>query len=294
MDHSNSALARYLPSPLPVIHPVPEVEAEDELLEVYQDTKKILRAPWMGVVTMAFAHYPHFYQTLWQGLRPALDSVAFQRACVDLRHHIEHCVTQLPVSRLTSRLSDLGYAEAEIDAIRDTIETFSAGNMPYLLLATQARLLLEGHALSNKTSIERLPSNSSETNRSALSLMEPHHCLPDTLELYDRIKKQLGLPFVNTDYRALARWPSYFLEAWDDLSKHLATPPYSRIVEGIHQAATDLALELPNPNHLTPSTLQQAAAKDANLQEVLSVVQLFQYLLPGLTANVAVFRTQLT
>ena len=288
-----SPLARYLPSPLPAIHPVAEIEAEGELLEIYKDTKQVLRVPWMGVVTMAFAHYRQFYKTLWQELRPVLNSQEFQTACATLRHRVESLARRLPTPDLTTALINRGYARREISAIQETIEVFSAGNMPYLLLATQARLLLEGHTLSKKTEVAAIATISSETSRDALPLMEPHHCLPDMLELYNKLKSQLGLPFVNTDYRALARWPSYFQMAWDDLSVHLATPEYTRVVEEIHHTAIDLARQLPNPNGLTPSALQKAAARDASAEEVVSVVQLFQYLLPGLVTNIAVFRTQL-
>lgn len=39
--------------------------------------------------------------------------------------------------------------------------------------------------------------------------------------------------------------------------------------------------------------MRDAALSDAALQEVLSVVRLFQWLLPGLAVNVAFFRGQL-
>lgn len=50
---------------------------------------------------------------------------------------------------------------------------------------------------------------------------------------------------------------------------------------------------LPNATGLTPDDLRDAATSDASLEEVLSVVRLFQWLLPGLAVNVAFFRRQL-
>ena len=44
--------------------------AEVELKSRYEDAKAVLGVPWMGVVMMAFAHYPNFYDMLWQGVRP--------------------------------------------------------------------------------------------------------------------------------------------------------------------------------------------------------------------------------
>jgi hypothetical protein len=50
---------------------------------------------------------------------------------------------------------------------------------------------------------------------------------------------------------------------------------------------------LPNPGGLTADALTDAAGKDASAAEVLEVVRLFQWLLPGLITNVAYFRSQL-
>ena len=69
--------ARLKPSPIPPIHPVPEYLADEALAAVYADTKTVLQVPWMGVVTMAFAHYRNFYQTLWTGLRELAVSAEF-------------------------------------------------------------------------------------------------------------------------------------------------------------------------------------------------------------------------
>jgi len=50
---------------------------------------------------------------------------------------------------------------------------------------------------------------------------------------------------------------------------------------------------LPNPNPLDAASLRAAAETDAPLDEIRDVCRLFQYLLPGLTVNVAHFRRQL-
>lgn len=64
------AFPRLKPTPLPAIAPVPEDVAEGRLKAVYESTKRGLGVPWMGVVAMAFARYPTFYEVLWSGLEP--------------------------------------------------------------------------------------------------------------------------------------------------------------------------------------------------------------------------------
>jgi len=111
--------------------------------------------------------------------------------------------------------------------------------------------------------------------------------------LYTDIRDTLGLPFVNTDYRAFARWPSYFSAAWPDLKVAIQTSSYEVHVGRVHERALSIAAELPNTTGLTSTALQAAAERDVSIEEVLAVVRLFQWLLPGLAINVAFLRTAL-
>ncbi|QFU01059.1 (R)-2-haloacid dehalogenase [Halomonas sp. THAF5a] len=285
-------LPRRLPDPLPTIHPVAEREADGPLRATYEDTKRILQVPWMGVVTMALAHYPRFYAALWQGLRPLYESRQFIEACQRLRARVEHHASHLAPGSLVADLLEEGYSHRELEEIRRLIEVFSHGNMPYLLIASQARTLMEGLPLSTATEVTPA-STAPPAKAGSLILMEPHHGNSEHKALYRQIRTTLGLPFVNTDYRALARWPGYFTRAWHDLAPRIDSESYRAITQDIHVTALDLVAELPNPNQLLPQQLTAAAVQDASHEEVLEVTRLFQYLLPGLVTNIAVFRAQL-
>ena len=287
-------MQRLKPDPIPAIHPCPEHLADMRLSAVYADTKATLGVPWMGVVTMAFAHYPAFYATLWAGLRGVCRTDAFVDACASLRSHVEAQAAQMQPEYLPADLRALGYTEPELDQIRRLIEVFSAGNMPYLLIATVARLLLEGHGfataampVSQRIAVPAMP------GAAALTLVEPHHADMPTQRVYQDIRQTLALPFVNTDYRALARWPSYFGLAWTRLKPQVGTASYEAAVASTHGFAVELAAALPLPDDLTSAALAAAAERDASVTEVLAVVRLFQWLLPGLAANVAGFRMQM-
>ncbi len=286
-------LQRFKPSPLPVVHPVPEYLADVALKAVYEDTKTVLQVPWMGVVTMAFAHYPTFFQTLWDGLKDLAASREFVEACTDLRTFAESAALELSPGSIVSALTESGYAEREIEDIRTSNEVFSHGNMPYLMIATAARLLLEDHKLSEQTSVTAFQGRHGPSTENRLVLMELHHADAPTAAVYDSIKSALGLPVVNTDYRAFARWPSYFALAWQELSEKVSTDAYENQVAAVHNFAVERMLALPNPGGLTPEGLQQAATNDAPLEEIRDAVCLFQWLLPGLITNVAFFRAQL-
>ncbi|MBY6201429.1 halocarboxylic acid dehydrogenase DehI family protein [Maritalea mobilis] len=286
-----SDLPRLKPVPLPAIHPVPEYEAAGALADAYARTKRGLGVPWMGVVAMAFAHYPNFYNCLWTALEPVIGTEAFASFCRSLRDAAETQAERLGPPDILPRLESMGYGRREIDEIRACNEVFSDGNMPYLLMATLARLLLEGHAWQGQASAgtRQTPVDASPKP----TLMEAHHVDPTMAAIYQDIRETLGLPFVNTDYRAFARWPSYFAPAWADLKGAVTGPGYVDAVEHVHRIATELALALPNAARLTSEALRDAAKADAELDDVLSVVRLFQWLLPGLAVNVAFLRAQI-
>ena len=290
---TSEPLPRHKPEPIPPIQPLPERLATGQRRVVYEDTKTVLQVPWMGVVTMAFAHYPQFYETLWHGIRPLCASAPFVEACTQLRQTAETAAATLGASPLAAPLDAMGYDVHERDTIRALIEIFSHGNMPYLLIATAARLLLEGEALSTAREAPAFAGRHGPEAGGALTLVESHHADAALRALYADIRETLGLPFVNTDYRALARWPSYFDLAWDDLKGRITTPDYAPAVASVHDKALSLMRTLPNPGGLTHEALADAAARDGDLAEIRAVVRLFQWLLPGLATNVAVFRAQL-
>lgn len=286
-------LARHKPTPVPKVHPLPEYAADGERLAFYEDTKSVLRVPWMGVVTMAFSHYPTFYGCLWSGLRDLAASREFIDACAALRAHAEAEAAQLAPDDLSDSIAEIGYARREVRDIRAMIEIFSHGNMPYLMIATAARLLLEGHELSPDTAVTPCAERHGPSLEKYLVLIEPHHADQPTVDVYEDIKATLGLPFVNTDYRALARWPTYFAKAWSDLAPKVLSAEYEPVVTSVHDFAVTRMTDLPNPGRLTPDMLMEAAAKDAPVEEITDVVRLFQWLLPGLITNVAYFRAQI-
>jgi len=288
----NPNLPRLKPNPIPKIAPIPEHLAEPALKEIYEDTKAALQVPWMGVVAMSFARYPRFYATLWGGFRELSASAQFLAACHELRQEAESASLSAP--SILRKLHELGYTEPEISEIRALIETFSHGNMPYLLIATAARLLLEGNEIGTSRSISKpVRSRHGPAAGGKLVLMEPHHAERQLQALYDDLKSTIGLPFLNTDYRALARWPSYFDVAWRSLKPLIGSPAYDEAVDRVHKKAVALVLALPNPGELTRAKLIAAADEDTGAESVLNVVRLFQWLLPGLVVNVACMREQI-
>ena len=287
-------IERVRPDPIPAIHPLPEYLAAGQRAEWYEDTKRVLQVPWMGVVTMGYAHYPTFFGELWRGLKPLCESRPFVEAFQGLRKYVEARTAELGPKSLVGPLTEMGYAPREIDNIRQMNTVFSHGNQSYVLIAAVTKHLLEVGDMAGGADAEPFEGRHAPKIEVPFLLMEPHHVDEPTRAVFEDIKATLNLPFVNTDYRAFARWPSYFALAWADLRETAGKPAHEAICQACHDRVAELAAEgLPNPGGLSSGALRRAAEADASLEEVIQVCRLFQWLLPGLITNVAYFRHQL-
>ena len=286
-------MKRIKPAVIPAINPVPEYLVEGRRKELYEDTKHGLQVPWMGVVTMALADFEAFYEELWRACGPIMQSEEAVKACARLREEIETEIEKLNPAKLNHPLEKMGYSPWEIGNIRQVIEVFSHGNFLYCMMATLSRLALELDQFPPAKLATVYTKRHAPLVDVPFILIEEHHADDQTKETYASIRKALALPFVNTDYRGLSRWPSYFRNAWADLERVVATPEYEATVENVHNRFVEEAMKLPNPTGATADDIKKAAERSVSLERVLEVNQLFQWLLPGLITNVAFLRAQL-
>lgn len=225
---------------------------------------------------------------LWNALSPVVTTVEFGEACTSLPKTADAAAATLMPPNTTERLQARGYSQQEMDEIVVCNEIFLSGNMPYLLIATRARLSLEEDDWVAKTGT---PCDCHPPVHPRPLLIETRHATRDIGDVYADIQHKLRLPFVNTDYRAFARWTSYFKTAWADLRPQIGKQLYEAKVLEIHDASIALARALPNPSGLTFDELRDAVRHEHG--DVVETVRLFQWLLPGLALNVALFRNQL-
>jgi len=282
-------MERLKPSPITAIFPEPEYLVSGKKQIWYEEMKAAYQVPWMGVVTMAFAHYEDFFQVLWKGLQPLTTTIEFDLACDELQAIVEKQVRVLQPENLVDKLKAKGFGERELDEIRGLIEIFHRGNLPYFLTATIARRLMEGFELNQNQEFQKRLETKAVSEK--LVLIEEHHATSEVRSLYQDIRQTLDLPFVNTDYRALARWPSYFSDAWKSLRPWIGSDEHEGICLQLHEVANHLVSSvIPNPERLSRGNFSQEVLQK---QEILQTTRLFQWLLPGLITNVALFKRQL-
>jgi len=289
----NYSFPRKKPYPVPKIIVTPEYLAKGNLKKSYTDTRLAFNVPWMGVVAMAFAKYPFFYNSLWQYMHPLTKSIEFEKLCKKLVIISKKKALELKPKSLRKNLKKINYNDFEIKKINEVNQIFTTGNMPYLIMATIARIFLGEGELINTKSFKKNKSTSLIADDNYMLLIEQHHANKSLKEIYKSIKSNLGLPFLNSDYRAFARWPSYFEMAWKSFLPALLSSKYEQKVLEIHNFIIKEALLLPNPNKIKSIQIINAAKKDKKLNEIKKVVNLFQWLLPGLITNVAFMREQI-
>ena len=284
---------RKKPIPLPKIIVTPEYLAKGNLKKSYDNTKMAFNVPWMGVVAMAFAKYPFFYNSLWEYLYPLSKSIEFKNLCKKLVIIAKKKALELKPKSLVKNLKKIGYNDYEIRKINEVNQIFTTGNMPYLIMATIARIFLEKGELLNTKTFKNSKNNKFTSKNYSMLLVEQHHADNSLKAIYKSIKNNLGLPFLNTDYRAFARWPSYFEMSWKSLLPVLSKKKYEENILEIHNFIIKESLILPNPNKLNSGKIIGAAKKDKRFNEIKKVVNLFQWLLPGLIINVAFMKEQI-
>jgi hypothetical protein len=278
-----------------VVRPVPEYRADAALAAVYADLKATLAVPWVGVITQAVAYYRPFFIQAWTRFQPSAATHYFERHCDAMRLSAWQAVRDaFEISPQPPRLRALGYSERELAEIRATLDIFDYGNPEYLVLATAIKeSLCHGRRLGGRGDLEerdsmlRVPIY--QTGPIPV-MVEEHHALGGLKAVYEDIKATLELPFVNSDYKAMARWPSYLSLAWTELKPCIASAAYARAREAIHTQAMDAVENLPHEYFMDQTAALQAGLSEEEANELARVISLFQWLLSGLILNVTHFK----
>jgi hypothetical protein len=301
LDEIIKPAARVLRSPdrNVTVRPVPEHRADAALKPVYQDLKATFGVPWVGVITQAVAYYRPFFIEAWRQFQPSARTHYFESRCDAIRLSAwERTGTAFEVPPLASRLQQLGYSDAELTQIRAMLDIFDYGNPKYLVLATAIQQsLCEDRRLGGAKSAGRwdlLPRSPIYQLDPIPAMVEEHHALAGLRSVYDDIKATLGLPFVNSDYKAMGRWPSYLELAWQDLKPSIDSAAYVDIRQDLHEQAMAAVDGLPYRYFVDKARAIAVGMSEDDVFELMRVITLFQWLLSGLIINVTWFKRALT
>jgi hypothetical protein len=284
------------PATFPPLRPIAEHRADPELAAIYEDVKRSLGVPWVGVVVQALAYYRPFFIQAYSAIRPTLVSQYFERTSTELRFLAwQGAIERFSVTDHATMLRDtFGYSERELEEIRQLLDVFDYGNPKYFLLATAVREALTGGepigAGQAPNPWDLLPRPPVRASSGVPRMLEEHHVDGSLRQLYDDMKSTLGLPFVNSDYKAMARWPTYLGHAWHALKPVIDTDRYVDLRQALNDRCVAAAQEVPHSYRLGRGDLQALGMSTSEIDELVQVIRLFQWLLSGLILNVTYFK----
>src|SRR5947209_13916302 len=181
---------------------LPEDEAEGVTKSIYEDIKSTLRVPMVNLVfrTLA-AQHPDYLQVAWRALKPNAQTVLFESRADEVRRRAVEGVRALNIAAPTappeaaSVLNVFHYVNPKLFLAVEALRAATNGQEPRLQeVSREDKRQIRPGVPANVATIDMVPVDGGD---------------PAVAAIFDDIKATLGLSVVNSDYRALARWPEY-------------------------------------------------------------------------------------
>ncbi len=278
---------------LPRLQLVPEDTAPPDVAAIYEETKNLLGIPWTAAIFQGYAMYPPLLRLAWAELKPNVVTLEFRADARQLQ--AEAAAAMQTVYRPGYDRSQVERWGGDPHAIRTVCETFNYGNPKLLICARAISRSLEERRRpgpSDDTDLrpDKPPPGEEHVRHRRIDLVDPGHPPPLVAPIFLDIQQTLGLPLVNSDYRALARWPEYFHHAWEDLKGSILSLAYQQARDALAEAGDAAADRLEDPVTISPDILRREGVPQAEVDNLVRVARLFADLLPGLMLNVEGFR----
>jgi hypothetical protein len=269
---------------------VREEDASAAVQECFDEITATLGFPVVNVIFRAFAKYPRFLRLQWDFLKPnALTQDFFDKTEV-LRRQAQALARAVGVEDSRAALRLRGSSDDAIKAARAVPDFFLYCDPFLLLIASALQSSLAGRPLQGKPWAHLLPHHTNPTRFQEVRLVEWEQAPAATQAIYRELMAAHALPFVPTDYRALARWPDILALAWNGWKARARSAPCARGIRELNELSVALARDLPFAFALSPRTLRQAGFTPPQISDILATVDLFQGLLPALIVDIAAFK----
>jgi len=264
---------------------VREQDAPPAVQELYQEIRESLGLAHTSVLHKVYAYYPRFLEAHWHALRPVVSTRFFfqlaERIAADAYTRM-HNYFEIP--DLIARTAELRFSSGAQQELRETIELFQYSN-PLLLLIVSAQMQAFDGPVGDPVA-PRDPANHPVFTQKPVFIDEETAPAP-TRKIFDDMKRTFGMPVVNSDFRALARWPDFLRTYWETLRPIYASPLYQQSVYAVRENALAFARELPGPIELTVAQLSEIDMTDDQIASLVRITELFVGGLSALVLNIA-------
>jgi hypothetical protein len=264
---------------------VAENEAQGRIREIFEDLRHTLGLPHVNLLYRAYASYPEFLELHWRALKPVLETQEFFRLADRLRADAyTRMHNYFVIPDLCSRMDEAKVNGASRQELSYATDLFHY-NDPVLLLIAAVQL----QAFDSRTGQQgHVTPAEHPVFRERAILIDEENASPNIRQIYDEIKRTLGIPFINMAYCAFAHWPNFLENYWEVLKGIAQSPIYVESVHGVRDTAWSLAREIPRPLELTVTQLLDAGVGEDDVGAIVRITELFVKTLTGLVLNVSI------
>lgn len=262
-----------------------EHEAADDIKPIFADIKEDLGVPHINVLFQAYAAHPKFLRLFWRAMKPIVETQEFFGLAERLRAEAyTRMHNYFSIPDLCARMTELSFSAGARQELTYVVELFNYNN-PLMLLMTAAQMQAFDKPVGRPKETH-LASHPVFTHKPVL--VEEQYAPSSTKKIFEDIKRTLAVPILNSDCRALARWPDFLNDYWNLLRGIVQSPLYKEHYQAMRNSALTLAQELPSPYELTVAQLQDAGLSDEEVEAAVRLTELFLNILSGLVLNIAV------
>jgi hypothetical protein len=268
----------------PTVRPVRKEKASREIGALLEDIQDTMGIPWPPANWRSYAMYPGMMRLFWERLKPAVATEGLVHDALEIagRAYHEAGAWYRPDYAFEVAGEDRQRMQWELDA-------FEFGNAQLLIQQVALSRALEGRVVGMEGCAEPRQ-RPSPYRRPEIHMIPEEQAPAEVKALYRDIEETLGLPIVNSDYQALAKWPAFLAPAWADVKVWRRRDEYQRLRQELALLAEAAADRLPQPLQLEAGEVEAVLGSPDEAGNVRGLVAMFTQLMPGLIANDALFR----
>jgi hypothetical protein len=263
---------------------VEERVAEGKVEHIYHDIKQTLRVSGVSLAFQNWASHQRFLVAMWSGMRPNVETRAFEHSADELR---------LDAARAAVSLGPLGALEGIVlgDSQRfhlhSALELYHYMNPKLLIFASAVLQALRGEQVGRgeTDAVERIE-RGVPPRMAAMELVPERGLEKRVRSAFREIRKSFSLSEIQGDYRTLALWPEYLHSSWRSLRQIVSKEGYLHAVNGLRDRARALALDLP---FQVPLSREKVEALEENVDQLIELTAETERTLPLLIVNAALF-----
>jgi len=266
---------------------------DDRLRETYKDIKHGFRVPIVVETIQAWAAVPRFLELVWRRLRPNVLSLAFIDGSRSLGATVDRTLAAWPVGDDAATLRSRGVGETDLRHMREIVEMFFVMDHKLIVLAHAVRLALDGEDIGGAGVHNEAGEREHEEpdyRGLALPLTEERDAAFRVRSIFESLKSAAALPYVPSEYRAIARYPDWLEVWWNGCKAEMARPRYRTLRDESMRTAVELARRLPYRVRLGADIMLNYKIADADRRRLIEVTRTLCDALSALCVSVAMAR----